>query len=114
MLPEIKNINVERNNFPTKWQTVIFRNYRMAPDKNIAKILGCTVSDVACEAARMGLRTGDTDPAWLERGYITPKEQAELKRLWNVYHKKLKGNGEAEAIYNLVEKLPVRLHDESK
>ncbi len=71
MLPEIKNVNVERNNFPTKWQTVIFRNYRMAPDKNIAKILGCTVSDVACEAARMGLRTGDTDPAWLERGYIT-------------------------------------------
>lgn len=51
---------------------------------------------------------------YIERGYITPKEQAELKRLWNVYHKKLKGNGEAEAIYNLVEKLPVRLHDESK
>lgn len=52
---------------------------------------------------------------YLNKGFITPKEQAELKRLWNVYHKKLKGNGEAEAIYNLVEKLPVKLegHNES-
>jgi len=71
MLPEIKTTNLERNNFPTKWQTVIFRNYRMVPDENIARILGCSAKDVVREAARMGLRTGDTDPAWLSRGYIT-------------------------------------------
>ena len=51
---------------------------------------------------------------YIERGYITPKEQAELKKLWNVYHNKLKGNGEAEAIYNLVDKLPVKLEDTAK
>ena len=71
MLPAIKNVTVERNNFPTKWQTVVFRNYRMTPSENIAKVLGCTADDVEREAVRMGLRKGDTDPAWIERGYIT-------------------------------------------
>ena len=27
MLPEIKNVKMPENVFPTKWQTVIFRNY---------------------------------------------------------------------------------------
>lgn len=71
MLPEIKKIKLERENFPTRWQTVIYRNYRRVPSENIAKVLSCTASDVEREAARLGLRTGNYDPAWLERGYIT-------------------------------------------
>ncbi|MBQ8552428.1 MAG: hypothetical protein IJ428_07050 [Clostridia bacterium] len=71
MLPEIKKVTPERNNFPTRWQTVIFRNYRMAPTANIAKVLGCTSAEVEREALRMGLRAGTIDPAWLTKGYIT-------------------------------------------
>ena len=51
---------------------------------------------------------------YLSRGDLTPKESAELKKLWNVYHNKLKGNGEAEEIYNLVGQLPVRLPEQPK
>ena len=51
---------------------------------------------------------------YIEQGYITPKQQAEYEKLWAVYHKRLKGNGEGEAYYDLVKKLPVRLNNESK
>ena len=52
---------------------------------------------------------------YLEQGYITPKQKAEYKKLWNVYHKRLKGNSEGEAYYDLVQKLPVKVDkDESK
>lgn len=71
MLPEIAKMTPERVNFPTPWQTVIYRNYRRVPSENIAKVLGCTIEDVEREAARLGLRTGECDPAWLQRGYIT-------------------------------------------
>ena len=72
MLPVIKpEWTPERNNLPTRWQTVIFRNYRMIPAENIAKVLECTVEDVEREAARLGLRKGAADPVWFERGHIT-------------------------------------------
>ena len=71
MLPPIEQKTPERNNFPTRWQTVIFRNYRMVSNKNIAAVLGCSEADVEREALRMGLCKGDCDPDWLERGYIT-------------------------------------------
>jgi len=72
MLPKIDpSMTPERLNFPTRWQAVIFRNYRMIPSENIAKVLECTVSDVEREAARLGLRKGDADPVWFERGHIT-------------------------------------------
>ncbi len=61
----------ERNNLPTRWQTVIFRNYRMVPAERIAMVLECTVDDVEREAARLGLRTAAADPVWMKRGYIT-------------------------------------------
>ncbi len=72
MLPVIKpEWTPERNNLPTRWQTVIFRNYRMIPSENIAKVLECTVEEVEREAARLGLRAGEADPVWFERGHIT-------------------------------------------
>ena len=66
-----QNTFTERNEFPTVWQKVIFRNYRMVPAANIAKIIGCTVDQVETEAERMGLRRGEADPDWLTKGYIT-------------------------------------------
>ncbi len=71
MLPKIIKMTSEKVNFPTVWQTVIYRNYRRVPSENIAKVIGCTIEDVEREAARLGLRTGECDPAWLQRGYIT-------------------------------------------
>ncbi len=71
MLPSTEPRTLERQNFPAAWQTVIFRNFRMSPNENIAKILKCTPEDVEREALRMGLRAGETDPNWLTRGYIT-------------------------------------------
>ena len=38
MLPAVNpQMTPERVNFPTKWQAVIFRNYRMVPTENIAR-----------------------------------------------------------------------------
>ncbi len=72
MLPVINpEMTPERNNLPTRWQTVIFRNYRMVPAERIAMVLECTVEDVEREAARLGLRTGEADPIWEKRGHIT-------------------------------------------
>lgn len=51
---------------------------------------------------------------YLEQGFITPKQLAEYEKLWTVYHKRLKGNSEGEAYYNLVKKLPVEVKDETK
>lgn len=71
MLPAINpEMTKERLNFPTKWQAVIFRNYRMAKTASIAKVLGCTASDIDREAVRLGLRAGDADPVWAKRGFI--------------------------------------------
>lgn len=71
MLPIIDPAKTpERLNFPTKWQAVIFRNYRIVPNDRIAKILGCTEDDVIREAKRLGLRIEDANPDWLSRGFI--------------------------------------------
>ncbi len=71
MLPAINpEMTQQRLNFPTKWQAVIFRNYRVAPTENIAKVLACTVEDVEREAARLGLIPGTADPIWITRGFI--------------------------------------------
>ncbi len=71
MLPKIIETTTKRLNLPTLWQTVIFRNYRMAPSENIAKIIGCTAEDVEREALRLGLIKGEGTKEWCERGFIT-------------------------------------------
>ncbi len=72
MLPRINpEMTPERNNLPTRWQAVIFRNYRMVPTQRIASVLECTVSDVEREAARLGLRAGEGNMDWIEKGFVT-------------------------------------------
>lgn len=57
----------------------------------------------------------DSCKFYLEQGYLTPQENAELDQLWEVYHKKLKLNSEGQAYYDLAKKLPIKVNDnESK
>ena len=70
MLPAIKKVKIE-NNFPSKWQTVIFRNYGYVALGNLAKVLGCSEETVKQEAARLGLDGVEYASEWQEKGYIT-------------------------------------------
>lgn len=70
-LPEIQQIKLPKNNFPTLWQSVLFRNYGyVAPDR-LAKVLGCSKSTIQKEAKRLGLEDIQYDKDWKEKGYIT-------------------------------------------
>ncbi len=71
MLPQIKEVKLPKNNFPTKWQAVIFRNYGLISIDKIAKTLDCSEEIVRSEAARLGLGEVQYNPDWEARGYIT-------------------------------------------
>lgn len=71
MLPEIKKIKLQDDNFPTKWQAVIFRNYGLVRTKKIAEILKTDVKTVKKEAFRLGLKKLTADYRFNDNGYIT-------------------------------------------
>ncbi len=71
MLPEVKKVKLSLNNFPTKWQAVIFRNYGYVSIDKLARMLRCDETVVKREAERMGLVGIEYDTNWEERGYIT-------------------------------------------
>ena len=71
MLPEIEFVKLNIQNFPTKWQTVIFRNYGYVSLDKIAKVLGCSEKTVVYEAERLGLYDTVYNRVWEEKGYIT-------------------------------------------
>ena len=73
MLPIIKKVKERKNYFPTKWQTVIFRNYGYVATEKIAKTLRCDKTTVEAEARRLGLpqASGEQWGIWEKRGYIT-------------------------------------------
>ena len=71
MLPEIEFVKLNIQNFPTKWQTVIFRNYGYVSLDKIAKVLGCSEKTVLYEAERLGLYNTVYNRVWEEKGYIT-------------------------------------------
>jgi len=70
---ENKNIKpLSLPHFPTHHQTVIWRNWELAPPSRLAQILGTTEENVRMLADNMGLRsTPSLDEQWLIRGYIT-------------------------------------------
>ena len=70
-LPEIKSITALPVPFPTRWQTVIFRNYGIIPVERLAKVLGSTENTIHAEAKRLGLEQIEYNPDWLVRGYAT-------------------------------------------
>lgn len=71
MLPSIKKVKMPENVFPTKWQTVIFRNYGLVSLDKIAKVLSCDEQTLQQEAERLGLQGVEYDKNWEARGYIT-------------------------------------------
>lgn len=71
MLPTLKEVKQIENNFPTTWQTVIFRNYGMVKTKLIAKVLSCQEKVVKIEAKRLGLKKIKYNADWQKKGYIT-------------------------------------------
>ena len=70
MLPIVKQVPLQKEIFPRKWQTVIFRNYGLVSNEKLAKTIGMDVSTLENEAGRLGL-TASYNPAWERRGYIT-------------------------------------------
>lgn len=62
MLPQIIKCKGEPQNFPTKWQSVIFRNYGVISTDKLAAVLGCLEETVINEAARLGLEKAKFNP----------------------------------------------------
>lgn len=52
----------------------------------------------------------DTCKFYIEQGYMTPQENAELEQMWEVYHKKLKLNSEGQTYYELAKQLPIKVN----
>jgi len=71
MLPMIKQVKLPRYDFPTGWQTVIFRNYGYVRTERIAAVLGCDEKTIDTEAKRLGLEYIDYSADFESRGYIT-------------------------------------------
>lgn len=71
MLPQIKEVPLQREVFPQRWQTVIFRNYGLVSTDKIASTLNCSEDAVILEAERMGLSAVKYDDRWEKRGFIT-------------------------------------------
>ena len=70
-MPEIKNVTLPEDNFPTKWQTVIFRNYGYVSLCKLAKTLDCSEETIVLEAERLGLLDITYESEWEKSGYIT-------------------------------------------
>ena len=71
MSMEIKSVVMPVDNFPTKWQTVIFRNYGLVNIERIARVLGCDPKTVEAEAIRLGISRTPYIEKWESAGYIT-------------------------------------------
>ena len=64
-------VKLPENNFPTLWQTVIFRNYGFVSTEKIAKVLGTTEQVIDVEAQRLGLKKFSKVCDFEKQGYIT-------------------------------------------
>ena len=71
MLPKIEKLKLCKNNFPTRWQEVLYRNYGFVPDENLCRVLKMTASELNAEAARLGLGAIKYNPEWMKSGYLT-------------------------------------------
>ena len=56
MLPKIDQVLLPPDDFPCRWQTVIFRNYGMVPHEHLAQVLDTDTAVIEREALRLGLR----------------------------------------------------------
>lgn len=64
---------------PTKWQTVILRNYGLVTTKNIANALRCAPKRIEIEATRLGIERIQYNSLWREKSYLTI-----IRNNWNL------------------------------
>lgn len=58
-------------NLMTDWQTVLFRNYGMAPDEALAGVLDTDAETVRVNARKLGLAPRPYNADWREKGFVT-------------------------------------------
>ena len=56
---------------PTKWQTVLLRNYGLVSSERLARVLKTDVETLEREAKRLGLDGISYNEKWLQQGYVT-------------------------------------------
>lgn len=71
MLPKVQFVKLPTDTFPTKWQSVVFRNYGYVSVDKIAATLACDEATIRKEAERLGLQNIVYDGNWEKKGYIT-------------------------------------------
>ena len=64
-LPPLKKIDYSLNHFPSDWQAVIFRNWKLVPAQRLAKILCTDEQTVIKEALKLGLENSEYNEDWL-------------------------------------------------
>ena len=70
MLPEIRNVKPLAYFTPTKWQTLLLRNFGLVPLSRLAETLATDEATVLREAERLGIEKISYDPNWDKFGYI--------------------------------------------
>lgn len=78
-LPPIQGTPLYPTYFPTRMQTLIFRNWGTVDKIRLALVLKTTPEKVEEEAIRMGLLPQEDVSFWTERGYITI-----IRANWNI------------------------------
>ena len=71
MLPIIKRIKELPIFTPTKWQTVLLRNYGLVSVEKLAEVLKTDKDTIFLEVKRLGLENIVYNEQWLKGGYIT-------------------------------------------
>ena len=71
MLPKIIKIKELPIYTPTKWQTVLLRNYGLVENSKLASLLKTDAETIYNEAKRLGIEKIEYNKEWLTSGYIT-------------------------------------------
>ncbi len=71
MLPKIIKIKELPIFTPTKWQTVLLRNYGLVKNSKLASVLRTDEQTIYNEAVRLGIEKIAYDQRWIKSGYIT-------------------------------------------
>ena len=63
---------VQLPHFPTRFQTVLWRNWGLVPPEKLAQLLQCTVDNILKSAEELGLPVPpEVNPKWVTHGYLT-------------------------------------------
>ena len=69
MLPIVKEIKRLPIFTPTKWQTVLLRNYGLVANAKLAQVLRTDEQTILTEAKRLGIEKIVYNEKWIKYGY---------------------------------------------